>query len=237
MTGKVQPTGLDGSLHFFDGATDLGVADTYTASTGVGGKTATLTAGSHTLTATFVPNDPAFAKSTSANVDYSVVPVNLGSSQIQLSANDASAPYTGNLALSVGSGTSAALAQVDPESAAGHPALASDATGHRHAWVFTGSLSGISVQDTRPSEAGWKLTGQATSFANGTVSVPAANLGWDPKLVTTGSDAEGTVVLASADKGNGLGTANFSSALELRIPDTSPAGNYSSTLTLTLINP
>jgi hypothetical protein len=258
LTAKVTPTALDGSLHFFDGATDLGVADSYTASTGVGAKTTTLTAGSHELTATFTPSDAIYAKSVSPNVAYEVVPQNMGTAQIQVSANDATAPYAGNLVLSVGSNTTSALTQVDPATSAGHPVLASDATGHRHAWVFTGALNGISVQDTRPSEAGWKVTGQATVFTNGNLSIPAADLGWDPKLAP-GGDAEKTVVagtsvasklandssaglttpvtLASAAAGNGLGTENLGAGLELRIPDTSPTGTYSSTLTLTLINP
>lgn len=258
LTAKVAPAGLDGSLHFFDGNTDLGVADSYTATTGIGAKTTTLTAGTHIITAAFTPADATYAKSISSNVSYSVVPQNFGTSQVQVTANDTTAPYTGNLVLAVGSGASAALTQVDATTDAGHPALASDATGHRHAWVFTGNLTGISVQDTRPSETGWKVTGQATAFANGNVSIPAANLGWDPALAT-GGDAEGTVkaggsvasvlantsstglsepeTLASAATGNGLGTQNLSTGLELRIPDTSPTGTYSSTLTLTLINP
>jgi len=102
------------------------------------------------------------------------------------------------------------------------------------------------------------VTGQTTSFANGAVTVPAADLGWTP-AVATGGDAEGTVTagpsvasalaaksssglstpgkLASVAAGSGLGTANLGSGLELRIPDTSPTGTYTSTLTLTLVSP
>ena len=261
LTAGVAPTGLDGSLHFFDGSTDLGVADTYTASTGVGVKSAVLNAADspHQLTATFVPTSGSYSQSTSAVQAYTVVAQNLGTAQITVQAQNSTAPYAGNLTLQVTSGATAKLLQVDPSTDAGHPALASDSTGHRHAWVFTGGLTGVSVQDTRPTEPGWTVTGQSTSFANGAITVPAANLGWTPAFVPTGSDAEGTVTagpsvasalastsssglstpgkLASVAPGAGLGTANLSSGLELRIPDTSPTGTYTSTLTLTLVSP
>ena len=260
LTAGVAPTGLDGSLHFFDGSTDLGVADSYTASTGVGVKSAVLNAAAspHKLTATFVPTNGNYSQSTSAVQDYTVVGQNSGTAQITVQANNSTEPYAGNLALQVTSGATAKLTQVDPTSDAGHPALASDSTGHRHAWVFTGGLTGVSVQDTRPTEPGWTVTGQSTSFANGAITVPAAYLGWTP-AVATGGDAEGTVTagpsiasalastsssglsapakLASVATGSGLGTANLSSGLELRIPDTSPTGTYASTLTLTLVSP
>lgn len=261
LTANVAPIGLDGSLHFFDGSTDLGVADSFTASTGVATKAVVLNgAGSpHYLTATFTPVDVTYAKSTSAILTYTVTLANYGTASIPVQAADNTPPYAGNLSLQVAAGTKASLVQVDPSTDAGHPVLAGDATGHRHAWVFTGNLTGVGVQDTRPSQPGWTVTGQATTFANGAITVPAENLGWAPALVTTGSDAEGSILaggalksilalvsskglsvpskLASAAAANGLGTQNLSSALELRIPDTSPIGTYTSTITLTLVSP
>ena len=259
MTASVKPVGLDGSLHFFDGSADLGVADTYTTSTGVGVKSVVLTGTPHYLTARFVPTDTKYDASTSAVTTYELVAPNLGTAQITVQAADNTAPYAGDLTLQVTSGATAKLNQVDPSSDAGHPVLASDATGHRHAWVFTGNLTGVSVQDTRPSEPGWTVTGQTSAFANGAVTYPAANLGWSPAFVSAGSDAEGTITagptrasalastsssglsqptsLASAKAGAGLGTANLTSGLELRIPDTAPIGTYTSTLTLTLVSP
>src|SRR5262249_30840744 len=155
--------------------------------------------------------------------------------------------------------TSVNLTQIDPATAAGHPVQATDPTGHRHAWVFTGNLTGVGVNDTRPSQPGWTVTGQSANFANGSTVIPAKNLGWAPALAS-GGDAEGTITvggiiasilklatsnglfapggtLATCAAGNGLGTQNLSAAMELRIPDTSPVGTYTSTLTLTLVSP
>ena len=261
LTATVAPGGLSGSLHFFDGSTDLGVADTYTASTGVGTKAVVLNAAAspHYLTATFTPADPAYAKSTSAIGTYTVTTVNSGTAAIAVQAADNTPPYAGSLSLQVASGTKVALAQVDPSVDGGHPALAGDPTGHRHAWVFNGNLAGVAIQDTRPGQPGWTVTGQSSGFANGSIPIPAANLGWTPALVPANSDAEGSVAagpivqsllaaaaskglsepvkLASAPAGAGLGTQNLGAAMELRIPDTSPTGTYTGTLTLTLVSP
>ena len=261
LTATVTPTGLDGSLHVFDGSTDLGVVDSYTATTGIGTTAVVLSgAGSpHFLTATFMPVSVDYAKSTSAILSYTVVLPNAGTANIPVQADNTTPPYAGNLSLQVASGTTVNLVQVDASTDAGHPAQAGDATKHRRAWVFTGSLGGVAVVDTRPGEPGWTVTGQATAFVNGPVTIPASNLGWVPTLVTTGSDAEGSVAaggalasslaqasstglsqpgkLASAAAANGLGAQNLGSTLELRIPDTSPTGSYTSTLTLTLVSP
>jgi hypothetical protein len=259
LTSTTTPAGTAGSVHFFDGATDLG-AGTYTQATGVATKTVTLTvSGSpHQITATFTPTSSTVAPSTSLVLSYTVLPSNYGTAGIPITATNTTAPYAGALALQVATGTSVTLTQVDPTTAAGHPVQATDPTGHRHAWVFTGGLSGVAVQDSRPGQTGWTLTGQASDFV-GPAQVSAKNLGWNPALVAAGSDAEGAVAagpsvdsmfktassnglstannLAKAPAGAGLGTQNLSAGLELRIPDTSPTGTYTSTLTLTLISP
>ncbi|MEV0136300.1 hypothetical protein AB0H83_48715 [Dactylosporangium sp. NPDC050688] len=164
------------------------------------------------------------------------------------------------MALQVAGGTEVHLRQVDPAAPSGHPAQATDPTGHRHAWVFTGDLTGISVSDTRPGQPGWTLTGQATDFVAGATTVSSVHLDWTPALVAATSDAEGTPVagpaiaprmqvptssglaepgatLASTPAGSGLGTQNVSAAMALWIPDTALTGIYTSTLTLTLISP
>jgi hypothetical protein len=259
LTANVTPTGLAGGVHFFDGTTDLG-AGTYTPATGVATLTVTINAvGSpHLLVATFTPTDTTFSNATSLVLSYSVVPPNFGTAGIPINATDDTPPFAGSLTLQVAAGTKVDLTQVDPTTAAGHPVQATDPTGHRHAWVFTGGLTGVSVQDTRPNQFGWTLNGQASDFT-GPTAIPAKNLGWSPALVASGSDAEGTVtaggsvdsilktktsnglsvpsVQAKAGAGNGLGTQNLSASLELRIPDTSPQGTYTSTLTLTLVSP
>lgn len=258
LTATVAPTGVAGTVEFFDGTTDLGGADSYTAATGVALKHVTLSPATHQLVATFTPASGPFVSSTSAVLSYVVLPSNYGTAGIPLTATDNTPPYAGALSLQVTTGTAVALTQIDPTTPAGHPVQATDPTGHRHAWVFTGSLGGVSVNDTRPSQAGWTLTGQASDFVNGSTTVTSQNLGWTPALAT-GGDAEGTVTAGSAVQshlasaastglsttrnfataaiGSGLGTQNLSSGLELRIPDTSPTGSYVSTLTLTLISP
>ncbi|MET7402262.1 substrate-binding domain-containing protein, partial [Dactylosporangium sp. NPDC005572] len=173
-------------------------------------------------------------------------------------ALNATPPYQGSLGLQVALGTRVALTQVDPATAGGHPAQATDPTGHRHAWVFRGELAGVSVADSRPDQPGWTVTGQATDLTNGAATVPARDVGWAPALVTAGSDAEGDPVagpavppnlaapaspglataclLATAPAGGGLGTQRLGAAMELWMPDTSPKGGYTGTLTLTLIS-
>lgn len=258
FTATVAPTGLAGAVEFFDGTTDLGGADTYTTATGVATKAVTLSgAGSpHLITATFTPTDVAtYSPSTSLVLSFVVTPVNFGTAGIPLSATDNTPPFAGSLSLQVVAGTSVNLAQVDPNTAAGHPLIDGDL--HRRAWVFSGNLTGVSVLDTRPTEAGWTVTGQASDFTNGGTTVGANHLGWSPG--TPNGDAEGTITagptvdsvlktktssglasiseLAAAAVGSGLGTENLGATMELRIPDTSPTGTYSSTLTLTLISP
>ncbi|GAA3191612.1 hypothetical protein GCM10010532_007800 [Dactylosporangium siamense] len=178
---------------------------------------------------------------------------------VPLSIGNDTEPYPGAASLRVAGGTAVHLTQVDPASAAGHPAQATDPTGHRHAWVFAGSLGGVAVDDSRPGMPGWTLVGQATDFVNGATAVPARNLGWTPALVGPGSDAEGSptagppvtpalgqasstglaepgTVLAAAPPGSGLGVQRVAADLALWMPDTSAKGTYTATLTLTLIS-
>jgi hypothetical protein len=263
LTANVSPVNTGGSVHFFDGATDLG-AGSYNAATGVATMTTSLTVGTHPLIATFTPTSNTFQPSSSTILQYVVVGANQAA--IPIDAQDNTQPFAGSLVLQVQTGTAVHLTQVDPTTAAGHPALSTDPTGHRHAWVFTGGLTGVSVVDTRPDTTGghgigWTLNGQASTFINATTNTtyPSAYLGWTPALVPAGSDAEGTVTagaavpsqlavstsdglqtsktFAKAAAGNGLGTQNVSSSFELRIPDTSPTGTYNSVLTVTLVSP
>jgi len=258
LTATVTPGNLAGNVEFFDGASDLGPADSYVPATGIATKSVVLNAAGspHLLTATFTPTDTTFSPSTSLVLSYTVLPVNFGTAGITLNAQDNTQPFAGTLSLSVTT-TTVDLTQVDPNTPAGHPVRADDPTGHRHAWVFDGTLTGVSVNDTRQTEPGWTVTGQASPFVNGATTYSSDHLGWTPALV--GGDAEGTVTagsavdsslktfpsqglsvnrnLASAAVGSGLGTENLSASLDLRIPDTSPTGLYASTLTLTLISP
>jgi hypothetical protein len=262
LSSHTTPVGTAGGVHFFDGTTDLG-AGTYNAASGDATLSVTLTTGNHPLVATFTPSGTGIQPSTSAILNYAVVGAN--SAAIPIDAQDNTAPFAGSLVLQVATGTAVHMTQVDPSTAAGHPALSTDPSGHRHAWVFTGNLSGVSILDTRPDPSGtghgvgWTLNGQAANFVSGSTSYPASYLGWAPALVATGSDAEGSLTtggaidsllktaasdglmtsktFARAATGNGLGTQHVSAGFELRIPDTSPQGTYASTLTVTLVSP
>ncbi|MCJ1688184.1 hypothetical protein [Rathayibacter sp. VKM Ac-2927] len=129
---------------------------------------------------------------------------------------------------------------------------------------FTGTLPTVTVTDTRdaadiPAGAGWYVLGTASDFTSSTGdTIGAENLGWAPNLIDGGDSglvAEGDVVDTALDGGpDGVGlvdqellaitndsagvaeegswTAN--AALTLKTPTTVDAGDYSSTLTLSL---
>ncbi|QHC60440.1 hypothetical protein [Rathayibacter sp. VKM Ac-2760] len=129
---------------------------------------------------------------------------------------------------------------------------------------FTGTLPTVTVTDTRdpadiPADAGWYVLGTSTDFTSTTGdTIGAENLGWAPNLLDGGDSglvAEGDVVDPAIDGGEdavglvdqellaltndsagiaeeGSWTAN--AALTLKTPTTVDAGDYSSTLTLSL---
>ena len=117
----------------------------------------------------------------------------------------------------------------------------------------------IADADDIPAEAGWYVLGTASDFTSSTGdTIGAENLGWAPNLIDGGDSglvAEGDVVDTAIDGGpDGVGlvdqellaitndsagvaeegswTAN--AALTLKTPTTVDAGDYSSTLTLSL---
>jgi hypothetical protein len=177
---------------------------------------------------------------------------------IPVSVRDNTPPWTGNLTIRVTGTPVVELVQVDPAGVDGHPVTVAPG-GHQRAWVFTGRLSGVAVQDTRPGQPGWAVTGQVSDLTGTGSRVPAGNLGWTPVLAK-GSDAEGTVtagtgvdpvlktaasrglgapgtMLATAPSGSGLGVENLSASVVLWLPDTTPSGVFTGTLTLTLTSP
>ncbi|WP_433792602.1 HtaA domain-containing protein [Actinoplanes sp. CA-252034] len=120
----------------------------------------------------------------------------------------------------------------------------------------TGALNAVTVSDLRGTNAGWDLVGQVTEFKSTGGVIPAANLGWTPtaqvaatslvaangvanKVAPGGPVAPGTGLgasrtLCSAETGTSLGSATCGAALNLGIPESSAAGEYSAVLTLTL---
>ncbi|QHC62875.1 hypothetical protein GSU69_09410 [Rathayibacter festucae] len=129
---------------------------------------------------------------------------------------------------------------------------------------FTGTLPTVTITDTRdaadiPAGAGWYVLGTASDFTSSTGdTIGAENLGWAPNLLDGGDSglvAEGDVVDTALDAGpNNVGLVDqellaitddsagvaeegswtADAALTLKTPATVDAGDYSSTLTLSL---
>lgn len=116
--------------------------------------------------------------------------------------------------------------------------------------VASGSLSGITVSDTRQlGSSSWSLTGQVGDFADGAKTLDGKYLGWTPALSGTGnagtagaavvagsgSGLKAASVLASGSVVDGSPTTAVGASLSLAAPSNTPAGSYTATLTLTLI--
>lgn len=121
----------------------------------------------------------------------------------------------------------------------------------------TGNLNPVTVSDLRGTNAGWDLVGQVTDFTStGGGTIPAADLGWTPSATVVTSDLQSSVgvsnavsagdsvspgaglgasrTLCSADTGSSLGSSTCGGVLNLGVPESSAAGEYSAVLTLTL---
>ncbi|QEO14206.1 hypothetical protein FLP10_07080 [Agromyces intestinalis] len=124
---------------------------------------------------------------------------------------------------------------------------------------FTGALPTVTVTDSRTTEeippgSYWAVTGQASAFtADGLAPIDASRLGWSPRLLSPaeGIVAPGEPVLGSLDGGPGIDSGsdllvstwepgadasavNVTADLTLKIPAETPAGQYRSTITLSL---
>ncbi|MFI9639278.1 HtaA domain-containing protein [Micromonospora sp. NPDC051925] len=120
--------------------------------------------------------------------------------------------------------------------------------------VTTGALNTATVADLRGTNAGWSLVGQVSDFASaGGGTIAADNLGWVPNAAVGTDGLAGTpgVVTpgATAAPGAGLGTARAlctsatgasngtftcGAQLNLGVPASALAGDYTAILTLTL---
>ncbi|MGX1934519.1 glycerophosphodiester phosphodiesterase family protein [Microbacterium resistens] len=118
--------------------------------------------------------------------------------------------------------------------------------------VAQGALNDILVTDTRSAPAGvWALTAKASGFVAGEEEFSAESLGWSPFVKHPGADAQpGKTVrpgengglsvpslLASSDSDEfkGTDTATIGAGLDLRLPVGQAAGDYTSTLTITVV--
>lgn len=111
----------------------------------------------------------------------------------------------------------------------------------------TGEIPEVTVTDTRAESTGWTVNAKASDFkANTGAKFGATSLGWTPTAASaTGSVNYGGKVVANnpglADtqtlaSTNSAATATLGADLDLVAPAGTPAGNYTSRLTLTLIS-
>ena len=118
--------------------------------------------------------------------------------------------------------------------------------------VTTGTLGNVQVNDTRwITTDGWNLQADVATFVSGANTIAKNNFGLVPSVVTAATTAEGITAaagtvagsatypapLASSAKNADLGLTGvtvLNAALTLRAPRTTPAGTYTSTITLTL---
>ncbi|GAA2231443.1 hypothetical protein N1031_07735 [Herbiconiux moechotypicola] len=119
-------------------------------------------------------------------------------------------------------------------------------------FVATGDIPSITVTDTRAggtSAYSWSIAGQVSDFTSTGSSFGADALGWTPSVSAAGpSVVEGAAVDPALQGGTGLATsaglasstaasgATIDAELELVIPTTTPAGDYTSTLTITALS-
>lgn len=108
-------------------------------------------------------------------------------------------------------------------------------------WTAAGTLTDVVVNDDRRNAAakGWTLSGQAQGFS-GAGSIPASALSWSGATGGTGFVAgtldQSRVLSTGVASGDADRVTTITGTrLELVVPATAAAGNYSSKLTLTLI--
>jgi ABC-type phosphate transport system substrate-binding protein len=223
-------TNPGGSVQFMVGPSAIGSPVTVNAA-GVAATTTTFaTVGQQFLSATFVPADAESYGSSTADVTVSVAAstVTAGIAPVTVIV-----PPTGALVVTVASGA-VTLTQ-----------SGSDATG---------VLDPVTVSDTRNTYPGWSVSGQAADFtgrgaaAGSTIS--GDQLGWLPtgaalaagvtlgSAITPAAPGLGTTaaVLASAPAGGGFGTSVVGANLTLAIPPVTKAGDYTGSLTVTVVS-
>jgi len=157
--------------------------------------------------------------------------------------------FTQNLTAVAINGVDGNLSLVAPTNAnvtIGSPTLTGGTSGLS---VSTGTLGQFSVVDGRPiAKPGWRLQTTVADFSGG---ISKVQLGVKPVLVATGTTATGVTLgaeqvagtavypstFALAPVGTGVGTTNFNADLRFVAPAGTPAGSYTSTLTITLVAP
>lgn len=116
----------------------------------------------------------------------------------------------------------------------------------------TGDLAPIIVTDTRTGGPAWSVSAQVSDFASATDSFEGKHLGWTPGVISAGAGAvagapvqSGLIsgsgladsrTLGAATSGHATGSATLGAGLDLRLPLTTPAGDYTGTLTITAVS-
>jgi len=118
--------------------------------------------------------------------------------------------------------------------------------------ITRGTLGNVQINDTRwITTDGWDLQADVATFASGANSIAKSNFGLVPTVVSASTTATGVTAaagtvagsanyptaIASAAKNADLGLTGVTvvnANLTLRAPRTTPAGTYTSTVTLTL---
>jgi hypothetical protein len=222
-------------VEFFSGAVSLGTP------VPVSGGTATMSVsnlpvGTDSVTAKFEPtNAAAFATSTSPAVTITITNGTGGGNTETINVG-VTANSSGSLALTVSN----------------TPVSMTTPTNTGTFLDSTGALSPVTVSDSRlPSQPGWSSSGSVGDFTSGTNTFSGNDLGWTPAITTANTANDVTAggkiaatspglktpaTLASAAAGHGGGTTVLGAALDLQIPFTTPSGNYSATLTVTLLS-
>ena len=118
--------------------------------------------------------------------------------------------------------------------------------------ITRGTLGNVQINDTRwITTDGWDLQADVATFASGANSIAKSNFGLVPTVVSASTTATGVTAaagtvagsanyptaMASAAKNADLGLTGVTvvnANLTLRAPRTTPAGTYTSTVTLTL---
>ena len=121
-------------------------------------------------------------------------------------------------------------------------------------WESTGSLSAITVRDTRSTATQWSISIVSGNFTSGGNSFTGANLGVTPTRTSNTSDTApvmGSVVAPRGGSGNAglstsrtfsssavnanLGEAVLGGTLKLSVPTSQAPGTYTGTLTITAL--
>jgi len=121
-------------------------------------------------------------------------------------------------------------------------------------WESTGSISAITVRDTRSTATQWSISIVSGNFTSGANSFTGANLGVTPTATSNTSDTApvmGSVVAPRGGSGNAglstsrtfassaasanLGEAVLGGNLKLSVPTSQAPGTYTGTLTITAL--